>query len=116
MPDPLTWYTAGDAKSELNITVSSRGLAAAQEECLRIKGLAITTATPPSASFALGVVYQALANKQSAAAGTNDETGGETNSVRLYPFDRKIMGLLIVPNQDGDDDPHDHGRVRSLIG
>lgn len=116
MAEPLEWYTAGTAKSELNITVSSRGLAAAQEQCLQKKGLAITTATPPTESFAQGVVLQALANKQASQASVNDEMGGEGNSVRVYPFDRKIMALLIVPNQDGDDDHRDHGRVRSLIG
>lgn len=115
MPDP-TWYTAGDAKTELNITVSPKGLAAAQEQCLRIKGLSLTTAAPPTESFAQGVVWQALANKQATQAAVNDDIGGEGNSVRVYPFDKKIMALLILPSEDGDDDAHDHGRVRSLIG
>ncbi|MCC2034121.1 hypothetical protein [Microbacterium allomyrinae] len=114
MPD-LAWLTPDTAKSQLNITVTQLGLDVAREECLSKRGLAITTTPPPSTSFAVGVVYQALANKQAASANSNDEMGGE-NSVRLYPFDRKIMAMLIVPDVDDDDPEHDHSRVRSLIG
>jgi len=111
-----TWYTAGEAQSELNIKVSAKGLAAAQEQCLRIKGLALTTDAPPTESFAQGVVLQALANKQAGQVAPTDDMGGEANSVRVQPFDRKIMALLILPSEDSAIDPHDHGRVRSLIG
>lgn len=115
MADP-TWYSAGNAQNELNIKVTAKGLAAAQEQCLRIKGLSLTTTAPPTESFAQGVVLQALANKQAGQVAPTDDMGGETNSVRVQPFDRKIMALLILPDEDSDDDPHDHGRVRSLIG
>lgn len=115
MADAPAWYTASTARSELNIAVSERGLAAAQEQCLRFKGLALTTDAPPTESFAQGVVLQALANKQAAQAGPTDEMGGETQAVRLYSFDRRIRELLILPGEDADD-THDHGRVRSLIG
>jgi hypothetical protein len=113
---PATWYTASSAKSDLGIPVSAKQLAMAQEECLRFKGLAITTATPPSESFAQGVVYQALANKQSSQAGPQDELGNENNSVRVYPMDKKIQAMLIIPDVDPDDATRDRGRVGSLIG
>jgi hypothetical protein len=115
MADP-TWYTATNAKSDLGIAVSAKQLAMAQEECLRFRGLALTTAVPPTESFAQGVVYQALANKQSSQAAPNDETGNETNSVRVYPMDKKIQAMLIIPDTDPDDTTRDRGRVRSLIG
>lgn len=112
---PATWYTSETAKSEHNISVSTKQLAAAQEQCLRIKGLAITTQTPPSESFAQGVVFQALANKQAAQAAPGDEMGGETNSVRVFPLDRKILAMLIIPVPSADG-TRDSGYVRSLIG
>jgi|GEM_PF-4838360 len=92
-----TWYTPDDAQSELGIRVSQRQLDAAREQCLRIKGLALTLPTPPSESFAQGVVYQALANKQASQAAPGDEMGGEINGVRVYPLDRKILAMLIIP-------------------
>lgn len=114
MPE-LSWHTAASAKSELGISVLPAQLTIAQEELLTRKGLAITTPTPPSASFAAAVAYQALANKQSSQAGPSDELGGD-NAVRLYPFDKKIMAMCIVPDVDEDDPTIDHGYVRSLIG
>ncbi|MFD8769553.1 hypothetical protein [Microbacterium oxydans] len=113
---PATWYTSAEAKSELGIHVSAKQLDAAQEQCLRIKGLALTTATPPTESFAQGVAYQALANKQASQAAPNDEMGGETNSVRVYPLDKKILAMLIIPSDDVDDAARDRGHVGSLIG
>jgi hypothetical protein len=92
-----TWYTASTAKSDLGITVSEKQLAAAREQCLRVKGLSLWTPAPPTESFAQGVVYQALANKQASQVATTDELGGEINGVRVYPLDAKIMALLIIP-------------------
>jgi hypothetical protein len=114
-----TWYTATSAKSTLNIAVTDAGLAVAQEQCLRVKGLALSTLTPPSASFAQGVVYQALANKQASQASTEDDFGGGPQPVRLYPLDKKIMSMLIVPSpvtDDADAEIGDNGFVGSLIG
>lgn len=114
----LAWYTASTATTEMNVKVTQKGLDAAREQCLRFKGLALDTETPPSESFAQGVVLQALANKQAAQAsgGDADETGGETNRVRLFPMDKKIQALLIIPSPDPDNAGRDTGRVGSLIG
>lgn len=114
MPE-LAWHTTGTAKADLGITVQPAHLAIAKEELLIRKGLAIGTATPPSESFAAAVVYQALANKQASQASTSDDLGGD-NAVRLYPFDKKIMSMCIVPDVDVDDPTIDHSYVRSLIG
>jgi len=115
----LTWYTADSAKSELVITVTAASLAVAQEQCLQVKGLPLDLAKPPSASFAQGVVYQALANRQAAQAVQSDELGN-TNTIRLYPYDKKIMSMLIVPapvyDADGETMIGDRSRVGSLIG
>lgn len=118
MADP-TWYTADTARSELAIVVTGKGLAVAQEQCLQRLGLPLTLTVPPSESFAQGVVYQALANKQATQADTTDEYGSTQGGVRLYPFDKKIMSMLIVPSPVVDDEgtaTGDNGRVRSLIG
>ena len=114
MAEP-SWHTAETAKSTLGIVVLPGHLAVAQEELLTRKGLAIDTDAPPSVSFAAAVVYQALANRQASQASTSDDLGGE-NAVRLYPFDKKIMAMCIVPDVDEDDPTIDHGFVRSLIG
>lgn len=110
------WYTAATAKSNLGITVSEKQLAAAQEQCLRIKGLALDTSAAPSESFAQGVVYQALANKQAAAASPTGELGGETYRVNVTPLDWKILSMLIIPAPDPDDPTRDLGHVGTLIG
>ena len=118
MADP-TWYTADNARSDLAIVVTEKGLSAAREQCLQRLGLPITLAVPPSESFAQGVVYQALANRQATQADTGDEYGRAQGGVRLYPFDKKIMALLIIPSPVVDDEgtaTGDNGRVRSLIG
>lgn len=117
MADP-TWYDASAAKTDMNISVTDKGLTAAREQCLRFVGLSIDTETPPSESFAQGVVLQALANKQaSQAAGGDADLGGQANSVRVWPMDKKIQSLLIIPAPSADEtDGRDHGRVRSLIG
>lgn len=114
MPD-LNWHTVSTAKSELGIVVLSGQLEVAQEQLLNRKGLASTLAAPPSKAFAAAVVYQALANRQASQASSNDDTGGE-NAVRLYPFDKKIMAMCVVPDIDVDDPTIDHSYVRSLIG
>lgn len=112
-----TWYTADTALSQLNIKVTDKGLTAAREQCLRFKGLALDTELAPSESFAQGVVYQALANKNSAqATGETDEIGGETNRVRVFPMDKKVQAMLIIPSADPADPTRDTGRVGSLIG
>lgn len=111
-----SWYSQTTAKSQLNLTVSDKGLAAAQEQCLRIRSLSLTTAEAPSESFAQGVVYQALANAQAASADSTDEVGMSTNGVRLYPLDRKIQAMLIIPDTDPDDATRDTGYVSSLVG
>ena len=111
----LEWLTADQARTLHSIVVNDAGLAIAREQCLRYAGLALDTPAPPSASFALGVVYQALANFQATQVQADDDVfGGPTNTVRLYPLDRKIQALLIIP--DPDDNGRDHGRVSSLIG
>lgn len=110
------WYTAATAKADLNVTVTTKGLAAAQEQCLRVRGLALDTASAPSESFAQGVVYQALANAQAAQADQGDEWGSATNGVRLYPMDKKIVALLIIPATSEDAPGTDFGYVRSLVG
>ncbi|MGN7978110.1 hypothetical protein ACTJJ4_11080 [Microbacterium sp. 22195] len=110
------WYTPDKAKSDLGISVSAKQLAAAQEQCLRIKGLAFDTTEAPTESFAQGVAYQALANKQASQASAGDELGGETQRVRVTPLDFKIMSMLIIPAPDADDPTRDAGRVGSLIG
>lgn len=112
--DPLAWLDSATARTKYNIVVTDHGLAVAREQCLREVGLALDTERPPSASFALGVAYQALANWQSTQAVEDDGFGGSTNTVRLYPMDKKIRGLLIIP--EPDDDGRDLGRVHSLIG
>ncbi len=121
MPD-LTWHTPASAKTAFNVVVTADGLASAQEQCLRVRGLPLELDTPPSRSFAQGVVYQALANRQATqvgAAGT-DEYGSENATVTLRPMDGKIMALLIVPDpiyaDDGTTVIGDRGRVASLIG
>lgn len=113
MPD---WYTPDTARTALNVTVTVAGLAAAQEQCLRIRGLALNTAQAPTASFAQGVVFQALANAQASQADPSDEIGMASNGVRLYPLDRKVMALLITSNTDPDDPTRDTGYVGSLVG
>ena len=113
---PAAWYTASNAKTELNLVVTAKGLAAAQEQCLRAKGLALNTAAAPSELFAQGVVYQALANKQAAAAAPNDEIGAASNGVRLYPLEKRIMAMLIIPAPVDGDTARDAGHVRSLVG
>lgn len=113
---PAAWYTPETAKTALNLAVTPAGLAAAQEQCLRIRSLSLTTPEPPSESFAQGVVYQALANAQASQVDTTDEIGMASNGVRLYPLDRKIMALLIIPSPDPDNDGRDTGYVRSLVG
>lgn len=110
------WYTSENAKTDLGINVSEKQLAAAREQCLRVKGLAIDTAAAPTESFAQGVAYQALANKQASQASVGDELGGETQRVRVTPLDFKIMSMLIIPAHDADDATLDTGRVGSLIG
>lgn len=110
------WYTPENALNDLGIKVSGKQLAAAQEQCLRIKGLALDTATAPTESFAQGVAYQALANKQASQASVGDELGGETQRVRVTPLDHKIMSMLIIPTPNADDPTRDTGRVDSLIG
>lgn len=114
----LTWYTSSTAQTEMSIKVTQKGLDAAKEQCLRFKGLALDTAAPPSESFAQGVVMQALANRHSAqaSAGDDDAIGGESNRVRLFPMDKKIQALLIIPSPDPDNAARDTGRVDSLIG
>lgn len=114
----VDWYTPTTAQSEMNIRVTQKGLDAAREQCLRHKSLALTTAKPPTESFAQGVVMQALANKNAsqAAGGDGDEMGGETNRVRVFPMDKKVQALLIIPTPDADDETRDTGRVGSLIG
>jgi len=96
-----TWHTAETARTDLGITVSDRQLAAAREQCLRIKGLSLSTPIPPSESFAQGVVYQALANKQASQASAGGELGGETSRVNVTPLDGKIMSMLIIPAPSG---------------
>lgn len=114
---PLTWHDPASAKTALGISVSDAQLNLAREECLHRRGLVATLAEPPSQSFADGVVYQALANKQSSQANSNDEMGGNDNSVRLYPFDKKIQAMLIVPDSFAiTDEIRDHSYVRSLVG
>lgn len=110
------WYTPETAKNTLGITVSAKQLAAAQEQCLRVKGLALTTAPAPSESFAQGVVYQALANKQAAQASSAGDLGGETQRVNVTPLDWKILSMLIVPSSDVDDPARDTSHIGSLIG
>lgn len=111
------WYTPENALSDLGIKVSTKQLAAAREQCLRVKGLALDTETAPTESFAQGVAYQALANKQaSQAAVATDDLGGETNRVSVFPLDSKIMSMLIIPAPDANDPTRDTGRVDSLIG
>lgn len=116
MPDPLAWHTPETAQTQLGVVVTQAGLDVAREQCLRIKSLSLTTAAPPTASFAQGVVFQALANKQSTQADTGDEYGNATARVRLYPYDRKIMSLLIIPDPDPDDATRDRGYIGGLIG
>ncbi|WP_345751382.1 hypothetical protein [Microbacterium rhizophilus] len=121
MPDPQqpTWYDALTAHSALAISVTDKGLAAAREQCLRVKGLPLDLAAPPSESFAQGVVYQALANRNATAVGQagTDEWGIGDNTVQLRPLDGKIMALLIIPRPDATDSPTaDRGRVGSMIG
>ncbi|KZE91182.1 hypothetical protein [Microbacterium sp. TNHR37B] len=119
MADEPAWHTPESAKSSFNVTVTAAGLASAREQCLRVKGLSLTLDAPPSASFAQGVVFQALANKQATQAGVvNDEYGSEAQSVALRPLDGKIMALLIVPSPVTVDGTvvGDRGRVGSLIG
>ena len=115
MPDP-TWHTPATAQSSLGVTVTEAGLAIAREELLNRKGLALALAAPPSLSFAAAVVYQALANKQSASASPTDDTGTGDIRVRFYPFEKRIMAMCIIPDVDPDDATVDHGYVRSLIG
>lgn len=120
-PTPPSWHTPDSARTAFNITVTADELAAAREQCLRIKGLPLTLAAPPSRAFAQGVAYQALANRQATQAGAPaDQYGNETSSVALRPFDGKIMALLIVPAPilaaDGQTVIGDAGRVRSMIG
>lgn len=110
------WYTQELAKTELGINVSTKQLAAAREQCLRIKGLALSTADAPSESFAQGVVYQALANKQASQASAGGELGGETSRVNVTPMDHKILSMLIIPAPDPDDPTRDLGHVGTLIG
>lgn len=115
-----TWYDASTAQSTLNIVVTDAGLDVAREECLRIKGLPLTLAAPPTESFAQGVVYQALANKQATQVGQDDTYGGgDAPAVQLRPFDGKIMGMLIIPSPVTDEDgtvTGDDGRIRSMVG
>nr|WP_278101899.1 hypothetical protein [Microbacterium proteolyticum] len=120
MTDPdaslaVAWFDAERAKDELNITVSEAGLKVAREELLSRRGLAIGTTVPPSYSWAVAVVYQALANAQATQSASNDEMGGQ-NTVRLYPFDRRIMAMLVTADPDPDNAGRDLGYVRSLIG
>ncbi|OJU42021.1 MAG: hypothetical protein BGN97_04505 [Microbacterium sp. 69-10] len=110
------WYSATTAKSDLGISVSDKQLAAAQEQCLRIKGLALDTAASPSESFAQGVVYQALANKQASQASAAGELGSDTNRVNVTPLDYKILSMLIIPAPDPDDPARDLGHIGTLIG
>ncbi|QMU97982.1 hypothetical protein FVO59_12800 [Microbacterium esteraromaticum] len=112
----IDWYTPESAKTALGISVSAKQLAAAQEQCLRVKGLSLTATTAPSESFAQGVVYQALANKQTAAASPAGDLGGETNRVNVAPLDWKILSMLIVPAPDAGDPTRDTSHVGSLIG
>lgn len=113
---PAAWYTSSNALSDLGIKVSDKQLAAAREQCLRVKGLALDTTPSPSESFAQGVVYQALANKQASQVASTDELGGETNRVRVTPLDWKILSMLIIPAPDEDDPTRDTSHVASLIG
>lgn len=111
-----TWYTPQTAESDLGIKVSAKQLATAQEQCLRVKGLALTTAQAPSESFAQGVVYQALANRQASQASPAGDLGGEANRVNVTPLDWKILSMLIIPSPDADDPTRDAGHVGTLIG
>lgn len=116
MPDLAAWATAADARADYNITVTDPQLATAREECLRVVGLSLTTAAPPSASFREAVCMQALANQHSVQADPTDWTGGETNGVSLKPLGWQIRQKLIVPDPDPDNPQVDRGFIRSLIG
>lgn len=112
----MAWKPAATVKTDYNITVTDAQLATARVECLRAKGLALDTATPPSPPFEEGVAMQALANRQATQVNNDDEMGSQSNGVRLYPFCKAIMSKLIIPSPDADDATRDNGYVRSLIG
>lgn len=118
----LAWHTPDTARAAFNVNVTAAGLVAAREQCLRVRGLPLDLTDPPTASFAQGVVYQALANKQATQVGATglDEYGSENATVALRPLDGKIMSLLIIPDpvygEDGETVIGDRGRVASMIG
>jgi hypothetical protein len=112
----MPWKTAATVKTDYVITVSDAQLLTARQECLRAKGLALSTAEPPSEAFQEGVAMQALANRQATQANVDDEAGSQSYGVRLYPFCRAIMSKLIIPSPDADDATRDVGYVRSLVG
>lgn len=97
----MAWKTAATVKADYNITVTDAQLKTARQECLRVKGLVLTTDTPPSDAFEEGVAMQALANRQATQANTADEMGAQSEGVRLYPFCRAIMSKLIIPSPAG---------------
>lgn len=97
----MAWKNADAVKTDYNITVTNAQLQTARQECLRVKGLALTTDTPPSSAFEEGVAMQALANRQSTQASVTDEMGSQSEGVRLYPFCRAIMAKLIIPSPAG---------------
>lgn len=97
----MAWKNAATVKTDYNITVTEAQLKTARQECLRTKGLALTTDTPPSDAFEEGVAMQALANRQSTQAGVSDEMGSQSEGVRLYPFCRAIIAKLIIPSPAG---------------
>lgn len=112
----MPWKTAAQVKTDYVITVTDAQLQTAREECLRFKGIAITTPEPPSASFQEGVALQALANRQATQADSTDEFGAQASGVRLYSFSKTIVSKLIIPSPDPDHPETDTGYVRSLVG
>jgi len=112
----MPWKTAAEVKTAYNIAVTDAQLKTARAECLRVKGLSLDTAEPPSDAFQEGVAMQALANRQATQVNVDDEMGAQAGGVRLYPFSRVILAKLIIPSPDPDDDTRDNGFVRSLVG
>lgn len=112
----MPWKNAATVKADYNITVTDAQLKTAREECLRAKGLALSTASPPTAAFEEGVAMQALANRQATQASNDDEMGSQAGGVRLYPFCRAITSKLIIAAPDPDNATRDVGYVRSLVG
>lgn len=114
------WMTAAQALAQLNLKVTEHGVKIAREQLLQRVGLPLDLEQAPSLTFASAPVYQALANAQAATAVQADDFGSPSSSVRLYPFDKKIMSMCIIPAPtapDADGKPtRDAGHVRSLLG